>query len=108
MFVHEDARRVVIDWANGSFKSAKAVVVKDSRVPIGCHYHRNKDERFMLLQGFADRVIIGGQRWEGVASPCVWDVPRGSYHEFHLQAGSILLGVASEEFDEADEIKVEP
>lgn len=107
MFVHEDARRFVYDWAQGEFKAAKAVIAKGP-CAVGCHYHRNKDESFLLIHGFCDLSIVGEQRLGQVAAPHLWHVPRGTYHEFHLQAGAILMGVATEEFDEADEIRGKP
>lgn len=107
MFVHEDARRVVFDWAQGDFKAAKALIAKEP-CAVGCHYHRNKDESFLLIHGFCDRSTIGEQTLGPVAAPHLWHVPRGTYHEFHLQGGAILMGVASEAFDEADEIRGKP
>lgn len=108
MFVHEDARRVLIEFGKGPFKVCKAVIVKDSRCVLGDHYHRNKDEEFLLLTGRASRVVVGDSCWEDIAAPFAWKVERGKYHSFQLDAGSVLIGTATEEFDEADEIKVEP
>lgn len=104
MFVHEDERRKIIDWANGLFRSTKALIAKAGCI-VGDHYHRNKDERFLLLSGRASYVVIGNETWGNIEPPYVWDVPRGSYHRFELDEGSVLLGVGTEEFDEADEIK---
>lgn len=107
MFVHEDDRRTVIDWANGEFKAAKALIAKGP-CAVGCHFHRNKDEAFLLVSGWCDKSIIGDEVGGLVKAPFVWNVPRGVYHEFHLQGGAILMGVASEVFDEADEIREKP
>ena len=52
MFKHEDTRRTLIEWASGDFKIAKAVTAKTDCV-VGDHYHRNKDEHFLLLSGVA-------------------------------------------------------
>lgn len=107
MFVHEDRRRKIIEWASGQFRVAKALVAKAGCV-VGDHYHRNKDEEFLLLSGSASLVVVGGQSWRDVPAPCKWIVPRGHYHRFELSEGSVLLGVGTEEYDEADEIKGEP
>lgn len=101
---HEDDRRVLFDWANGDFKSAKAVIVKQA-IAIGDHYHKEKDEHFLLLQGSFIEIIVGDFKAENIAAPYAVRVPRGTYHKFICSAGSILLGVATELFDENDEIK---
>lgn len=107
MFVHEDNRRTIIEWAVGSWRVCKALVAKAGCV-VGDHYHRNKDEVFLLLSGHARRVVVGEQEWADVAAPFVWQVPRGAYHRFELTEGSVLIGVGTEEFDEADEIRGMP
>ena len=107
MHVHEDDRRLLIEWANGEFKCAKVVTAKVDCV-VGDHHHRHKDERFLLLSGRASVVKIGGEVYTDVKAPQVFDVPRGRYHSFALDAGSVLLGVATAEFDPADEVKGEP
>lgn len=101
---HEDDRRILFDWANGDFKSAKAVIVKKS-IAIGDHYHNNKEEEFLLLQGMFTELIIGNITSHNVGAPYKVTIPRGTYHKFVCTEGSILLGVASELFDEKDEIK---
>lgn len=107
MFVHEDNRRKLIDWAAGTFKACKVLVAKENCV-VGEHYHRNKDERFLLLSGRAPYVIIGDQTWGNIEAPFVWDVPRGTYHRFEFTPGSVLVGVGTEEFDPEDEIPGRP
>jgi hypothetical protein len=107
MFVHEDERRKLIEFGHDTFKVCKVAVAKETCV-LGDHFHRNKDEHFLLLTGLAERVVIGDRTWTDIAAPFEWHVPRGHYHAFYLQAGSILLGTATAEFDPADEIKGEP
>ena len=107
MFVHEDSRRKLIEWANGSFKVCKVLVAKEGCV-VGDHYHRNKDESFLLLSGKALSVTIGAAIWGNIEPPYVWEVPRGTYHRFEFTPGSVLLGVGTEEFDPEDEIMGRP
>lgn len=107
MFVHEDHRRKLIEFGKGPFAIVKALTAKEDCI-VGDHYHRNKDESFLLLSGVADRVVIGTETWSEVVAPFAWDVPRNTYHAFYLQGGSVLIGTANAEFDEADEIKGEP
>lgn len=107
MFVHDDARRKIIEWATGDFKVAKALIAKPGCV-VGDHHHKHKDETFLLLAGKASYVVIGDKEWRDAGALSLWEVPRGAYHRFELDEGSILLGVGSEKFDPADEIKGKP
>ncbi len=102
---NEDNRRILYDWANGNFKSAKAVVVKEE-IAIGDHYHNNKTEEFLLLQGEFKLLQIGLNMKHNVPAPYKIFIPRGVYHKFICTPGSILLGVATEEFDPTDEHKL--
>lgn len=104
MVKHEDSRRVLYDWAQGNFKSAKAVIAKQA-VPVGDHYHDKKDEVFFLLTGSFLELTIGSKETFNVPSPHLVNVPRGVYHKFILEPGSILLCVATELFDKTDEIQ---
>ena len=107
MFVHEDSRRKLIEWANGAFKVCKVLIANEQCI-VGDHYHRNKDESFLLLSGKATYVVIGPETWGNIEAPYVWNVPRGSYHRFEFIPGSVLIGVGTEPFDEADEIRGRP
>ncbi len=104
MAMHEDDRRIIYDWAAGEFKSAKAVVVKQA-IPIGDHYHKNKEETFLLLQGKFMELVVGDDKRKDIPAPFVVFVPKGVYHKFICEPGSILLGVATELFDINDEIR---
>lgn len=50
MQTHTDNRRTIYDWAEGNFKSAKALIVHEP-INIGDHYHNNKVEEFLLISG---------------------------------------------------------
>lgn len=105
MFVHEDDRRHLIEIPGGVV--VKAITAKDGCV-LGNHYHRNKDESFLLVRGQARHVIIGEDQWECIAAPHFWHVPRGTFHVFTLEPGSVLIGTATAEFDPKDEIAGRP
>lgn len=105
MITHEDERRIIYDWAQGSFKSAKAAVIK-KRMPVGDHYHKNKDEEFLLLQGEFLELQVGEDIQYNIKAPHKVHIPRGTYHRFVCEEGSILLGTATELFDINDEIKL--
>lgn len=100
---HEDSRRIIFDWAQGNFKSLKTVYIKDG-IAVGDHYHKNKDEHFMLVVGkFLELQLNEGTQYD-VQAPYVVIVPRGTYHRFVCEPGSILVCGATELFDENDEI----
>jgi mannose-6-phosphate isomerase-like protein (cupin superfamily) len=104
---HTDERRTIIDWGEGQIATVKALTMKQDAT-VGDHYHRNKDEHFLLLSGHAYQIVIGGEVYKHVVGPAEFHVPRNTYHRFELMAGSILLGTASEAFDPTDEIKGQP
>lgn len=102
MYKHEDDRRLLME-ISGDFKTCKSIVAKDECV-LGDHYHMGKDEQFVLASGWALEVVVGDARWISVPAPHSWYVPRGTYHRFVLEKGSVLVGTASEEYDAADEV----
>jgi mannose-6-phosphate isomerase-like protein (cupin superfamily) len=101
---HEDNRRIIYDWAQGNFKSLKAVFVKEE-IAIGDHYHKNKDEVFFLAQGKLIELTLGANTAFDIEAPYVIHVPAGLYHKFICEPGSIIFGGATELFDPKDEIK---
>ena len=116
MFQHEDDRRLLIEYAVGDFKTAKALIAKKNCV-VGNHYHLKKDEHFLLISGVVTLFIKYPPNCEeptdfiivrDIEAPAEFSVPRGWYHRFELEKGSILIGVATEEFDPDDEIAGHP
>jgi oxalate decarboxylase/phosphoglucose isomerase-like protein (cupin superfamily) len=105
---HEDNRRVLIEWVKDfPFRSAKIVIAKD-KLPLGKHYHQNKDELYYMLKGKMVYVLTTKKRvfrqwlFEGETL----FVPRGVGHTFELFKDSILLGAQTEPFDQNDEIPI--
>lgn len=101
--LHEDERRLLIEWVKDfPVKNCKALIVKE-KVPLGDHYHKNKEEIFYLLCG-AGEVIL-----DGISTPLVFNdivhVKRGVRHTFLLESGSILLEAGTEPFDPTDDYK---
>lgn len=105
MIVHSDNRRTIFDWASGNFKSAKAVIVHEE-IAIGDHFHFKKTEEFLLLQGEFLELQIGTKILYNISAPYKIILPPQTYHRFVCTPGSILLGTATELFDETDEIKL--
>ena len=101
---HEDNRRTLYDWCNIGEISNKVVFVKEP-INIGDHYHNNKDEHFFLVHGKFLEMQLGAVTFYDLDAPYIVNVPKGTYHRFICEPGSILVGVATKLFDQNDEIK---
>lgn len=97
---HSDDRRDL-----HSFPEAKLIAVKKDTV-IGRHYHMRKEEKFILSQG--DGSLHLGV--PAVVFPMeigrIYSVKPGEYHEFHLRAGSVLVGLNSHPYDPSDDYRI--
>jgi mannose-6-phosphate isomerase-like protein (cupin superfamily) len=101
--VSEDNRRAIFEFGNGgNWKVCKLLNIKEDCV-IGDHYHKNKDECFLLISGEAD-VILDGKLFE-VEPFTVIDVPKFVHHTFNIKNGSLLLCLASQEHNPKDDHK---
>ena len=83
MFIHEDARRRLIEWAEGEFKVCK-VVIAESDCVVGDHYHLKKDEvpaTFRALHQCNNR----GSRDLRSKAAILFRRSRGIYHRFELE-----------------------
>lgn len=100
---HEDSRRIIYDFAQGNFKSLKAVYVKEE-IGVGHHWHNNKDEVFFLAVGKFKELHLGDTTQYNIEAPYLVSVPRKTYHKFVCEPGSIIFGGATELFDPQDEI----
>lgn len=99
-----DHRRALTEFGSGgNWKVCKYLEITEDCM-IGDHYHKNKDESFLLANG-SGTVRISATVYP-VKAPCVINVPRGNYHAFSLEKGSILIGLASEEHDPSDDYKL--
>lgn len=99
MYIHEDERRKLAE-ITGDFKALKLLSAKEDCV-VGDHYHKNKDEKFILLRG-AGKYQINQEIGE-LRLGEVYVCERGTYHKFALEKGALLLGTASELYDPNDE-----
>lgn len=102
MIKHEDERRILVDYPfPDGIKSIKLVTAKDGCL-VGNHWHKEKDEYFILLKGSGVAVTNLWDSKEMVVGEII-SCPRGTPHTFKLVEGSQLLGLATELFDETDE-----
>lgn len=104
--IHKDNRRTIYDWCQVGDISQKVVFVHEA-IAIGDHYHNKKDEHFFLAKGKFLELQLGGGTIYGIEAPYIVNVPKGTYHRFVCEPGSILIGVATKPFDINDEIKLE-
>lgn len=101
---NQDSRRVLFDLSNGGYKSVKAVLILKMST-VGGHYHKKKDEEFLLLKGMFIELEVGDLKLKNVKAPYHVVVNRGTYHRFICRGGSVLIGTATELFDETDDYK---
>lgn len=102
--VSEDARRKLFEFGGGrNWKVCKILEAKED-CWVGNHYHKLKDEMFVLISGSGTFVIESKTIVEH--APFSLFVPRGSYHTFNLKKGSILIGLATELHDPKDDYKI--
>lgn len=102
--VSEDERRKLSEFGNGgTWKVCKVLEFKKDAW-VGNHYHKNKDEMFLLLEGSGTFVI--DKKTFGKNAPYSVLVSAGQYHSFKLTKGSVLICLASELHDPNDDHQV--
>lgn len=110
---HEDKRRTLTEWVKDiPIRCVKTIHVKE-KIPLGRHYHDNKDEIFYLLKGRGRMFLKSAHKHDALLhkswvfeGDCIY-VQRGTIHVFELLPDSILLEAATESYNEKDEISVE-
>lgn len=103
--VHVDERRALYELGlGGDWKVLKYLDIKED-CSIGNHYHKYKDELFLLVKGEGvfhyreDEFLISAS----IQTPFSTTVSRGTWHRFDLKKGSILLCLASAPHDPNDD-----
>lgn len=96
---HEDDRRTL-----QSYPEAKVITAKRDCV-IGGHYHRRKTEEFVLIEGYCEMRRGENVCLDPMAIGLRYVVQPGQYHEFHIKAGSVLIGLNSAPYDATDEVR---
>lgn len=103
--IHQDDRRTL-----ESFPEAKIITAKQDCV-IGKHYHKVKTEKFILTLGACGlhcRDIGENKRHYGFEMVIgrLYSIPPNTYHEFHIEKGSVLVGINSHPYDPLDDYKI--
>lgn len=96
---HSDERRDLT-----IYPEAKVIRVKKDTV-IGGHYHKRKTEVFILSEGRAV-MVLNGVRYTMIHGRA-YTVEPLAYHEFHVDAGSVLIGLNSHPYDASDDYRME-
>lgn len=101
----KDLRRELHDWdINFDCKSIKLIYLNPGNT-VGKHYHKHKDELFILTDGTLSKIIIENNIYSNVKSPACWLIPRCSYHEYFSDSKITLLCLASEIFNPNDDFE---
>lgn len=95
--MHEDQRRILEDWPEAKFITAKQACV------LGDHYHKIKTERFILLKG--ECIALIGMETFHMQVGRMYEVKPNTRHSFNISTGSVLLGVCSHPYDPNDDYK---
>jgi len=109
VYKHEDSRRILMEWVKDfPIKSIKAILVKD-KLPLGNHYHKNKDEIFFMLKGKGVLTTKGIHKDARVSRDWLFEgdcviINRNTIHSFEVLKDSILLEAATEPYKPEDEI----
>lgn len=101
---HTDNRRSIVEFGNGNdWKLCKVIKTKEDCI-LGNHYHKKKNESFMLITGNGE-IKIGEEQFVDMELFKEYFVAANTRHEFHLTKDSVLIGLCSEEFDPNDECR---
>lgn len=102
--VSEDERRKLSEFGNGgTWKVCKVLEFKKDSW-VGAHFHKKKDEMFLLLEGSGTFVVEENTSIQH--APFSVLVSAGQYHAFKLEKGSVLICLASQEHDPKDDYKI--
>lgn len=110
--VSEDSRRKLFEFGKGyNWKIGKYIEVTED-CKIGGHYHKNKDELFLIVSGKIGYSLSDVNNGGNAAiiqyaekGECII-VPRNTYHNFYCSAGTIIIGLATELHDDNDDNKL--
>ena len=103
--ISNNDRRILTDWdVNINCKSIKLINIY-SNSTVGDHYHKDKDELFILINGEISELKVGDFKKTNVTSPSAWIVKRGCYHKFTNLNPVTLMCLSTETFNKNDDFK---
>ncbi len=106
----QDTRRTIseLNYTNGS---CALLDVHDGSKPLGQHYHKNKTETFLVVQGSGtvrtaevddEGMIIGDVMVTSLTKNSVVVIPPMHTHRFDLEIGTSMVMISSTPFDPDD------
>ncbi len=107
--VHADARRAISEFNSptGGF-SIQSFIVTADELPLGNHFHNDKEETFVILEG-GGKVLLAQVNEDGQPIQiAIYSLEAGSVvkvcprtaHTFFLKPGSRMICFSSKAFDE--------
>lgn len=102
--VSEDERRKLSEFGEGAVWKVCKILEAKEECWVGNHYHKLKDEMFVLMEGTGTFVLE--QQTSVEHAPFSLFVPRGKYHAFKLSKGAVLIGLCTESHDPKDDYKI--
>lgn len=106
-FVHGDERRIISEFNSpaGDFSIQQFEIKKE--IPLGNHYHNEKDEIFVILKG-GGYVILQNTKEKKEKETTLLEtgsvvyVPKNTAHTFVLEEGSEMICFSTKAFDKDD------
>jgi mannose-6-phosphate isomerase-like protein (cupin superfamily) len=100
---HKDDRRTLVELGSGKTWKVGKIVIAEKDCKLGDHYHMRKIETFMLVKGRA--IMRLDDDFFIMELLKQYDVPALHNHSFEMTKGSILVGLASKEFNPKDDYR---
>lgn len=99
--IHEDDRRILEDWPEAKFITAK------QDCTVGNHYHKIKTEKFIVISGNVTMIIstVIGDVEKKMKVGKMYVIDPGVKHSFRMVKDSVLLGVCSHPYDPTDDYR---
>jgi mannose-6-phosphate isomerase-like protein (cupin superfamily) len=105
--VHEDARRAISEFNTDDWGfSVQQFRIKE-KIPLGNHYHKRKDEIFVILKGSGHVILqkVGESKVKEtilLKTGSVIYVPKNMAHTFVLEPDSEMICFSTKAFDKDD------
>lgn len=107
---HSDTRRAISEW-NGPDRSVQGFEIFNCPDPLGKHFHRNKEEVFIITEGGGTLLLCNvdkdGNRGGDVSEVILTEgsvvvIKPFTAHTFYLEPGTKMLCYSTAPFDPSD------
>ena len=101
--LNKNKRRLLYEWnINFLSKSIKLIVLNPGSI-VGNHYHKNKDELFILINGCINKLVLGKKTYYNLKKQTAWLVKKNTFHKFFCKKKTTIICLATERFDHNDD-----